>query len=149
TLHCDMRVMASDAKYGIVQVRRGVMGDAMSHWTLPRVVGFANAADILLTGRMFDGDEAYSMGLCSRVAPRDEVLDVALGIAGDIVTNVAPASAAASKRALWESMNSTRDHIDALETELHHRLMRMPDAREGVEAFVQKRTPRWSGSIEN
>ena len=147
TLHCDIRVMASDAKYGIVQVRRGVMGDAMSHWTLPRVAGFANAADILLTGRMFDGDEAHSMGLCSRVAPKEEVLQVALGIASDIVTNVAPASAAASKRALWESMNSTRDHIDALETELHHRLMRMPDAREGVEAFVQKRNPRWTGSI--
>ena len=89
------------------------------------------------------------MGLCSRVAPKGEVLQVALGIASDIVTNVAPASAAASKRALWESMNSTRDHIDALETELHHRLMRMPDAREGVEAFVQKRTPRWTGSIDD
>jgi len=48
TLHCDLRFMAQDAKYGIVQVRRGVMPDAMSHWTLPRLVGLANAADILL-----------------------------------------------------------------------------------------------------
>jgi len=145
TLQCDIRVMARDAKYGIVQVRRGVMGDAMSHWTLPRIVGFAHAADILLTGRTFDGEEAFSMGLCSRVAPNDEVLDAALQIARDIAVNVAPASAAASKRALWESMTSTREQVDALETELHHRLMRSPDAREGVEAFLEKRPPRWTG----
>lgn len=148
TLQCDIRVMARDAKYGIVQVRRGVMGDGMSHWTLPRIVGFAHAADLLLTGRTFDGDEAVSMGLCSRVAPADEVLPIALGIARDIAINVAPASAAASKRALWESMTSTREQIDDLETALHHRLMRSPDAREGVEAFLAKRSPRWTGRPE-
>ncbi len=111
-----------------------------------RIVGFANAADILLTGRTFDGDEARAMSLCSRVTPNDEVLDVAMEIAHDIAVNVAPASAAASKRALWESMTSTRERIDALETELHHHLMRSPDAREGVEAFLERRPPRWSGS---
>ena len=149
TLQCDIRVMARDAKYGIVQARRGVMGDAMSHWTLPRIAGFANAADILLTGRTFDGDEARAMGLCSRVAANDEVLDVAMEIARDIATNVAPASAAASKRALWESMTSTRERIDELETALHHRLMRSPDAREGVEAFLERRPPRWSGHLDS
>ena len=148
-LQCDLRVMARDAKYGIVQVRRGVMGDAMSHWTLPRIVGVANAADILLTGRTFDGDEARSMGLCSRVSANDEVLDTALDIARDIAINVAPASAAASKRALWRALSSTRDEIDALETELHHRLMRLPDAREGVEAFVEKRSPHWTGTPDS
>lgn len=147
-LQCDIRVMARDAKYGIVQVRRGVMGDGMSHWTLPRIAGFANAADILLTGRTFDGDEARAMGLCSRVAPGDEVLGVAMEIARDIAVNVAPASAAASKRALWESMTATREQIDALETDLHHRLMRLPDAREGVEAFLDKRSPRWTSRID-
>ena len=145
-LQCDIRVMARDAKYGIVQVRRGVMGDGVSHWTLPRIAGFANAADIVLTGRTFDGDEARAMGLCSRVTPDDEVLDTAMEVARDIAVNVAPASAAASKRALWESMTATREQIDALETELHHRLMRSPDAREGVEAFLERRPPRWTGS---
>ncbi|MBM3828698.1 MAG: enoyl-CoA hydratase/isomerase family protein [Actinobacteria bacterium] len=148
-LQCDIRLMARDAKYGIVQVRRGVMGDGLSHWTLPRIAGFANAAEILLTGRTFSGDEARAMGLCSRVAPNDEVLDAAMGIARDIATNVAPASAAASKRALWESMTSTREQIDALETELHLRLMRLPDAREGVEAFLGQRAPRWTGRAES
>ena len=49
-LQCDLRFMAADAKYGVVQVQRGVMGDAYVHWSLPRIVGMANAAEILLTG---------------------------------------------------------------------------------------------------
>jgi len=58
--------MAADAKYGVVQVRRGVMGDAYVHWSLPRIVGMANAAEILLTGRTFDGYEMQRLGVASR-----------------------------------------------------------------------------------
>ena len=74
TLQCDLRFMARDAKYGIVQVRRGVMPDGSSTWTLPRIVGMAKAADIMLTGRTFTGDEAESLGVASRVLPNDDVL---------------------------------------------------------------------------
>lgn len=147
TLQCDIRVFARDAKYGIVQARRGMMGDGMSHFTLPRIAGFANAADILLTGRTFDGDEALRMGVCSRVADNDRVVEVAREIARDIAVNVSPASAAASKRALWSTWSSTADDIERLETELHHVLMRLPDAREGVEAFLERRPPRWTTSV--
>ena len=66
TLQCDIRIFAADATYGIVQVRRGVMGDAYVHWTLPRIVGMSVAADLLLTGRSIDGNEAKELGLCSR-----------------------------------------------------------------------------------
>ena len=101
TLHCDLRFMAHDAKYGIVQVRRGVMPDAMSHWTLPRLVGLANAADILLTGRTFTGAEARDLGVASRVLPNDDVLPHALEVAHDMAINTAPLSVAVSKRLLW------------------------------------------------
>ena len=73
-LQCDLRYFAAEAAYGIVQVRRGVMGDAYSHWVLPRLAGMAAAADILLTGRTFDGHEAMELGVCNRVLPNDEVL---------------------------------------------------------------------------
>jgi enoyl-CoA hydratase/carnithine racemase len=147
TLQCDIRIFAREAKYGIVQARRGMMGDGMSHWTLPRVAGFANAADVLLTGRTFDGDEALRMGVCSRVVDNDAVLATATDIARDIAVNVSPASAAASKRALWSTWSSTPDDIERLETELHHVLMRLPDAREGVEAFLERRPPRWTTRV--
>lgn len=147
TLQCDIRIMAADAKYGIVQVRRGVMGDAYSHWTLPRIAGLASAAEILLTGRMFDGREAKDLGVCSRVLPNDEVLPAALELARDVATNVAPVSAALSKRLLWASFGLGPDAVERAETEMHHVIMGKPDAREGVMAFLERRDPQWSGSV--
>jgi len=149
TLHCDLRIMAREAKYGIVQVRRGVMPDAMSHWTLPRLVGFTNAADILLTGRTFTGDEARSLGVANEVLPADEVLERALEIANDIAVNTAPLSVAVSKRLFWDSMGMTAAQVDYVETELHHHLMGKPDANEGVMAFLERRDPEWSLSVNN
>ena len=147
TLHCDLRFFAADAKYGIVQARRGVMGDAWSHWTLPRIAGMANAAEILLTGRMFDGHEAKELGVCSRVLPNDEVLPAALDVARDIAANTAPLSVAASKSLLWASYGLDLEGVEQLETEYHHVLMGSPDAREGVVAFLEKRPPEWKGRV--
>ena len=92
-LQCDLRFMAADARYGVVQVRRGVLPDAYSHWTLPRIAGLAAAADVLLTGRTFDGREAKDLGIANRCLPADEVLPAALDVAHDIAVNVAPLSA--------------------------------------------------------
>ncbi len=91
-MQCDLRFMAADAKYGVVQVRRGVMGDAYVHWSLPRIVGMANAAEILLTGRTFDGHEMQPLGVASRCLPDDEVLPAAWAMARDIAVNTAPLS---------------------------------------------------------
>ena len=147
TLHCDLRFMALDAKYGIVQVRRGVMPDAMSHWTLPRIAGLANAADILLTGRNFTGAEARELSVASRVLPNDEVLPHALEVAHDMAVNTAPVSVAIAKRLLWSSFAMTPTQVDHAETELHRHLMGAPDAREGVMAFLERREPEWSMTV--
>lgn len=147
TLQCDIRIYAADAKYGLVQPRRGVMGDAYSHWTLPRIVGHEAAAEILLTGRTFDGAEAKEMRVCSRVLPNEEVLPAAVALARDIATNVAPMSAALSKRLLWASWQMDRAAVERAETEAHLAIMGKPDAREGVMAFLARRDPVWSGSI--
>lgn len=147
TLHCDLRFMAQDAKYGIVQVRRGVMPDAMSHWTLPRLVGLARAADILLTGRTFNGTQAYELGIASRVLANDEVLPQALEVAHDIAVNTAPVSVAISKRLLWESFSMTSDDMNQAESALHQHLMGKADAREGVLSFIERREPKWSLTV--
>ncbi len=144
-LQCDLRVVAADARYGIVQVRRGVMGDAYSHWTLPRLVGHTVAADLLLTGRTFDGHEASALGIANRVVPADAVLPTAMEIAQDIAESTAPLSVAASKRLLWDSWGLTRAEVEARETEAHRALMAHPDAREGVTAFLERRPRRWTG----
>jgi enoyl-CoA hydratase/carnithine racemase len=147
TLQCDIRIFATDAKYGILQTRRGVMGDAFSHWTLPRIVGQSAAADILLTGRTFDGTEARELGICSRALPSDQVLAAAVDLARDVAANTAPLSVAASKELLWSTWELSADQVEQRETALHHELMDHPDAREGVLSYLEHRTPRWRGTL--
>jgi enoyl-CoA hydratase/carnithine racemase len=148
TLQCDLRIVARDAKLGIVQNRRGVMPDAHSHWTLPRIVGHARAAEILLTGKTFSGDDAERWGLANEALDAGDVLPRALEIARDIAVNVAPVSVGISKRLLWRDPPPTRDEVLDLETKLHLHVMGAPDAREGVMAFLERRDPRWSMTLE-
>jgi enoyl-CoA hydratase/carnithine racemase len=122
------------------------MGDAFSHWTLPRLVGLSAAAEILLTGRTFDGPELKEMGLCRVVLPNEEVLPAATELARDLATNAAPLAVALSKQLLWHSWECDAEEIEALETEYHHRLMAHSDAAEGVRAYLEKRPPRWEKS---
>ena len=142
-MQCDIRIFAREAKCGFLHVRRGVIPDAYSHWTVPRAVGFARTAELFLTGRTFGGDEAAAMGLATRALPAAEVLPAALDIARDIAINVAPLSAALCKRLLWEGHVLTREEVGRRETALHHVVMGRPDALEGVMAFLEKRAPRW------
>ncbi len=148
-LQADIRFVAEDARCGVVQVRRGVIPDCMSHWTIPHLAGLGVAADLLLTGRTFFGREAPALGLARSAVPAESVLRDAMAIAADIAENVAPMSAAMCKRMLWATVINgyTPRQVAALETQLHHRVMGSADAREGVAAFVNRRPPQWSSSV--
>ena len=143
-MQCDLRFMAAEAKYGFVHNRRGVLPDAHSHWTVPRAVGFARAADLLLSGRHFTAEEAVTMGLGHRALPAEEVLPAALAYARDVAEHTAPLSVALSKRLLWRQPALDADECDRLETAYHRVVMGRDDAREGVLAFLERRTPRWT-----
>ncbi|MEO0492937.1 MAG: enoyl-CoA hydratase-related protein [Actinomycetota bacterium] len=143
TLQCDIRIVAEDAKLGIVQNRRGVLPDARAHWTLPRLVGHSRATELLLTGRMFRGTDAAEWGLATEALPADDVLPRALELAAEIATHTAPVSVGVSKRLLWRSTPSP-DEINELERDLHLHLMGTADAKEGVQAFMETRDPEWS-----
>ena len=148
-LQCDMRIIANEGKYSIVQVRRGVMPDGYSHWTLPRIVGLERAAYILLTGRMFSGAEAVELGIALKSLPAGEVLPAAMEIARDIAANTAPLSVGISKRLLWENFNLSPAEVGRRETDLHHHLMGKPDAIEGVMAWIERRPPQWTLSVKS
>lgn len=142
-MQCDVRIFAREGKYGIVQVRRGVMGDAYSHWTVVRLVGLARAAEIMLTGRTFAGDELDRLGVASQVVPAAEVLPTALALARDTAIYAAPVSVAVSKRLLWDASELTAEQVLHRETELHKHIMAAPDAIEGPMAHVERRVPKW------
>ncbi|MBM3658436.1 MAG: crotonase [Actinobacteria bacterium] len=146
-LQTDIRLVADDAKCGIVQNRRGVLPDLRSHWTLVRAVGHARAAEILLTGRMYSGAELATLGAVSRALPAAEVLPAALDIARDIAVNTAPVSVAASKAILWMDPQPSGAEIDRLERLVHLHVMGKADAREGALAFLEKRDPQWQLTV--
>ncbi|MFE7743860.1 enoyl-CoA hydratase/isomerase family protein [Nocardia sp. NPDC057455] len=146
-LQCDLRYMARDAVYGLNQVRRGVLADGYAHWTLPRLVGMANAADIMLTGRTFDGDEAKAMGLANSSLPAGEVLPTALAVAHDIANGSAPLPVALSKRLLWEGLGMSPAVVGKLETDLNQHATESIDGGEAMAAFRDRRQPSWSGSV--
>lgn len=144
-LRADIIVAAEDAKLGFVFNRRGVIPDAELLWSLPRLIGYSRAMDLLLTGRIFSGRDAVDFGLASRAEPAANVLVAAHEIALDIATNVAPVSAAITKlvgRAFLEETDRTA--ALELERELFRWAGRHPDAPEGVNAFREKRAPRWT-----
>jgi enoyl-CoA hydratase/carnithine racemase len=146
-LHCDLRFMAAEAKWGVVQNRRGVVPDALSHWTLTRAVGLAAAAEILLGGQLLPGSEALRLRVASRVLPADEVLPAALTWAREVARESSPMSLALSKRILWAAADGTMELIDDLESEAHRLLMGRPDSLEGGRAALQKRSPEWTSRV--
>jgi enoyl-CoA hydratase/carnithine racemase len=148
-LQADLRLFADDAKYGVVQARRGVIPDCMAHWTLAHLTNLGVAAEVLLTGRTFTGAEAAAWGVANRTLPAAGVLDEAIALARDIANNVAPMSAALTKRLLWDTAINgySPRQVASLETQLHHRVMGTDDAREGVNAFLERRAPRFSARL--
>jgi enoyl-CoA hydratase/carnithine racemase len=146
-LHCDVRIVARDAKYGVLQVRRGMMPDCCAHWTLPRIVGLERAAYLMLTGRKVTGEEAVALGLALRAVPAERVLDEALELARDVCENTAPLSVAVTKRLLWQAPGLDLGAVEQAETELHRHLLGTGDAAEGGAAWLERRAPRFRARV--
>lgn len=146
-VQADIRFFAQEGKYGVLQVRRGMMPDGYAHFTLPRLIGVARAAEVLLTGRRFDGVEAERLGIANRALPAAEVLPAARALAREMAIEVAPLSVAVTKRLLWESFALSASEIEQKETDLHRHLMGTEDAREGPMAWLERRKPDWSLSV--
>ncbi|MEU4332858.1 enoyl-CoA hydratase/isomerase family protein [Nonomuraea dietziae] len=141
-LQCDVRFVAEEAKLAIPQVRRGMIGDAQSHFTLRHAVGLAVAADMLLTGRTLTGREAADRGIAGRALPAADVLPTTLELAREVATEANPASVALSKRLLWADLDL--DAVEREETRAHLALLGTDDALEGAAAWRERRPPKWA-----
>jgi enoyl-CoA hydratase/carnithine racemase len=119
-----------------------------STWILPRLVGIARAADLLLSGRIVTGEEAAALGLVNEAVPADRVLARAREVARNIAENCAPVSVALTKRMIWEHLGGPPPvEVAKREGKALFALGRMADAREGVQSFLEKRKPRWTLSV--
>jgi len=143
---CDIRLAAENAKMGFVFTRRGMMPELAAHLIVQRVAGLSNAADVLMSGRIFTAEEAVGMGLVSKVLPKEELLPAAIAMAQDYA-NTAPASVAITKRLLWKGLDSTPDDMMRAEGPAFAWIGNQADAKEGVMSFLEKRPPQWQMSV--
>jgi enoyl-CoA hydratase/carnithine racemase len=112
--------------------------------TLPAVVGQQTAAELLLTGRRVNGEQALSIGLCDRVAPTEQIRAEAHGLAAQIATS-APLAVRSIRQTLRGDLASRLQAATEREAAEQERLMQTSDFREGVQAPSNRRTPNFSG----
>ena len=148
-MHCDVRFVASEAKLGFVFNRRGMVPEIGVHSVLQRVAGHGVAAELLISGRVFSGTEAGSLGIATEALPADKVLERAVDRAADVAANCSPASVGATKQLLWgTTLDADRRAMD-LEDGLAVAFARQPDSREGMASFREKRRPQWGSAHQS
>ena len=148
TLPMDIRMASDTAKFGFVFAARGIVPEAASGWFLPRLVGIQRALEWCYTARVFRSDEALDAGLVRSVHAGEDLLGAARSLASEIAANSAPVSVALTRQFMWKGL--VADHpMEA------HRVDSPgvtatgagSDAREGITAFFEKRSPQWRQQV--
>jgi enoyl-CoA hydratase len=143
-LASDVRICGSSARFGTAFVRLGLSGcDIGTSWLLPRLVGASRAFELMLTGRVFDADEADRLGLVSQLVPDDAVLDAATETA-ELIARNSPFGVWMTKEVMWSNLEvpSLRAGID-LENRTQIMAGATEDARAAMSGFLRGDIPDW------
>lgn len=143
-LACDLVVASGAARFGLSEVKRGLAATGGGLAQLPRRLPINCAMEIVLTGEPMTAERAAELGLVNRLTPPGEALRTALQLAELIAAN-APLAVAASKAAIRDQQDWPLADIGARLDAIAGKLKASEDAREGAEAFAQKRAPCWAG----
>ena len=141
---CDFILAADNARFGQPEITLGVMPGAGGTQRLTRLVGKSKAMEMCLTGRMMDASEAERAGLVSRVVPLDNLLEEARSAALKIATMSRPI-AMMTKESVNASYETMLRQGIMFERRLFHSMFSTDDQKEGMAAFVEKRSPQFSG----
>lgn len=142
-LACDIRIAAENAKFGQPEVGLGIIPGFGGTQRLSQVVGIANALDLVITGRSIDASEALRIGLVQRVVPSGMALDEAISYAKGLGRNSSFAMSQAKKAIYRRGLEETRTGRSGMdiEAELFGECFLHPDQKEGMKAFIEKRSP--------
>jgi enoyl-CoA hydratase len=143
-LACDLIVAAEDARFGIPEVRRGLMAGSGGLLRLPQRIPRQIAMEYALTGAMMAATEARQWGLVNRLTAPGQALDGALALARTIAAN-GPLAVQTSKQVMAQAPAWPADEVWARQRALLEQVIASEDAREGALAFAEKRAPVWSG----
>lgn len=144
-LACHVRLAAEGSLLGLPEVKLGLMPGFGGTQRLPRIVGPSKATELILTGESITAEEALRIGLVNRVVPAAELLNQARAVAGVIIER-GPLAVQAALRAIRAGLGSPLSTGLAREAELFGELCATPDKKEGIQAFLEKRAPRFHGT---
>jgi enoyl-CoA hydratase/carnithine racemase len=144
-LACDLVVAATDATFGLPEVRLGLVPAGGGTQLLVRRVGRSVAKDLVLTGRRVGAAEAGRLGLADRVVPTGQALAAATALAAEIAAN-APTAVRMAKWALEVGADLSQEAAMEVEDQAWRRAVLSDDRREGIAAWVEKRDPQWPGA---
>ena len=144
-LYCDLRFASDAARFGTAFARRGLIAEYGLAWLLPRLIGPANALDMLLSARLVDAQEALGMGLVNQVFPQESFLDGVDEYARELAHNVSPRSMRIIKQQVYNAMFQTlSEAFETAEKEMVDSLQ-CEDFKEGVAHFLEKRAAVFTG----
>lgn len=143
-LACDIRIASTMARFGLTQVRHGLMPWDGGTQRLPRLVGRGRAIEMVLTSRILDAGEALEIGLVSQVLEAGQVVERAREAASTIAGH-GPIAARYVKEAVLKGLGMTLDQGLRLEADLNTILHSTADRAEGIRSFLERRTPQYRG----
>lgn len=143
-LACDMVVAARGARFGVPEVKRGLVAAGGGLLRLPERIPPAVAMELVLTGDFLEAQRAHDVGLVNQVVDDGSALEAALALADRIAAN-GPLAVAASKRVMVESRGWPVEERYTRQREIVEPVFASTDAKEGARAFAEKRTPVWEG----
>jgi enoyl-CoA hydratase/carnithine racemase len=142
-LCCDIRFVAEDAKIAAPYAKRGLIGEVGITWLLPRIVGAADALDMLLSGRTLSAQEAYAMRLANRVVPSEALFQAAFDYCAALADGCAPGSMRTMKQQVYRDLMSALADAFGRSEGLLAEALAGRDFAEGIQAFKDKRPPRF------
>lgn len=143
-LACDLAVAADTAIFGLPEVKRGLIASAGGLYRLPRILPRVLAMEMIATGRSINADRALAMGVINRVTSPQELLEAAKSLASEICAN-APLAVRESVRIVRAASGFDDDEIRGAAEAAQAILQTTSDYSEGATAFLEKRTPCWTG----
>jgi enoyl-CoA hydratase/carnithine racemase len=145
TLYCDLRLASDASRFSTTFARRGLIAEYGMAWMLPRIIGIANALDLLFSARTIDAPEALRMGLVNRVFPQETFLEKTQESAQELASTVSPRSLRIIKRQVYEAMSQPLAEAFDISVREMMACFRTEDFKEGVAHFVEKRSAAFTG----